>query len=111
MSDFKKVADLRSAGLKKLLAEMEGERDSLLDEVAEKKGRALQLERLITRTYELILDINKEEQQNEAKKVAELLAEEKRKAEEEKQRQEQEEFEKAKRGMKTPKISRRGRKK
>lgn len=57
----KERADLRTGELKRLLVELENHRDNLLDAVSKKKGEAEATERIIKRTYELILDVNNDE--------------------------------------------------
>lgn len=61
MERGKERAELRTDGLKKLMIEFENKRDSLLDEVARKRGEADLAEAAIKRIHEMILDINKEE--------------------------------------------------
>lgn len=70
MSEFKARADLRTEQIKKILLELESKRDELLDELAFKRGEASRLEYTIKRCYELILDVNKEEQHKEAEELA-----------------------------------------
>jgi hypothetical protein len=110
MSSFKKMADLRNAALRDLLVEMERERDTLLDEVAEKRGRAAQLEKSIARVYEMILDINKDEQTREAKHLAELAIKEQQEKERAQKQAEREAFDQAIKGVKTPRPERRRKK-
>lgn len=62
MDRGKERAGLRSAGLRRLMLELENKRDRLLDEVAHKQGEAEAAEQTIRRIHEMILDINKEEQ-------------------------------------------------
>ena len=92
MSEFRARADVRTKGLKDLLTSMEKERDLLLDEIANRKGRVEFAEKTIKTIYEKILDINKEEQAKELEEIR-IRAE-----------REKEEFEKAKIGLKTPKA-------
>ena len=61
MERGKERAELRSAGLRRLLLEMENKRDRLMDEVAHKQGEVSVAEATIKRIHEMILDINKEE--------------------------------------------------
>lgn len=62
MERGKDRADLRTGDLRRLLGELESRRDQLMDEVAEKKGEVEMCEKVIKRTYEIILDANKDEQ-------------------------------------------------
>jgi len=62
MERGKDRADLRTGDLKRLLGELETRRDQLMDEVAEKRGECEMVEKVIKRTYEIILDANKDEQ-------------------------------------------------
>lgn len=108
MSEFKERANLRNEQTKKFLAELEKKRDTVLDEIAAKKGQAELLEDVIKKCYELILDTNKEEQNNEVLEIS------RRKREEEGLRlQETSEvvtpaaFQKKAKGVKTPKSRRR----
>ena len=109
MASFKEIAELRTEALKRLLSEIEQLRDKTLDELAEKKGRAAELEWLIARLYQMILDINKEEQQREILQLAELAKKELQEKEAARKKSELEAFEVAKRGVKTPKPPRRQR--
>lgn len=106
MSIYKERADLKTAQLRRLLSELEKNRDALLDEVANKKGRADQIEQTIARVYELILDTNKEEQQKEAEEITRLAKVEQDRQATEKREQERLAFEEAKKGIKTPKRER-----
>jgi hypothetical protein len=92
MSEFRDKANIRTQGLKEVLTSLEKERDTLLDEIANRRGRVEFAEKIIRSIYEKVLDINKEEQAKELELI---------KIQAEKQRQE---FEKAKVGIKTPKI-------
>jgi len=106
MSIFKERAVLRNGALKKLLSEMEKKRDLLLDELSHKKGQVQQIEETIGRVYELILDINKEEQNKEAEDIARVAREKAEKETIEKKEIERKAFEEAKKGIKTPKKER-----
>ncbi len=55
-------AELRNQDLKRLLGELEHQRDNLMDQAAKKQGEVDAVERIIKRTYEIILDVNKDEQ-------------------------------------------------
>jgi len=107
MSVFKQNADLRTAALKELLSSMESERDKLLDEVSEKKGKVYQLEEIIGQVYGMILDINKDEQNKELRHIAEIAEKKKKEEEEEKKKEELDVFSAATKGIKTPKPKRR----
>ena len=96
---FKEIADLKTSGLKKLLTELEDSRDKALDQIAFFKGKVETLENEVKRIYELIIDINKEEQEKESKELARL------KEQRDKQK-ELEAFSKATRGVKTKKLTR-----
>lgn len=107
MSEFKERALLRNEQLKKMLTELERKRDSVLDEIAAKKGQSEILEDIIKRCYELILDVNKEEQNNEVLEIS------RKKREEEEQKLKEasevvlpEVFQKTAKGIKTPKNRR-----
>jgi hypothetical protein len=65
----KKLADLQTAELKKILLDLEQRRDTIYDEIAFKRGQQAALEELIQTLYERILGINKEVQ---TKQVVEL---------------------------------------
>lgn len=82
MERGKERAELRAAGLKRLITELEGKRDRLLDEVAHKQGEAEAAAACIKRAYEMILDINKEEKS--AAELEEKLQEERNRIAEEK---------------------------
>jgi len=101
MTEFRERAELRNEQMKKLVLELEKKRDALLDQVAEYKGQASAVEEIIKRSYEMILDVNKEEQNKEL----EVLAKQK---EEEKAKKAAEEFAAATKGIKTPKYNRKG---
>ena len=108
MSEFKERAEMRNEQTKKFLTELERKRDATLDEIAFKKGQAELLEDIIKRCYELILDVNKEEQNNEVLEIS------RRKREEEELRLKEtseivptEAFQKKVKGIKTPKNRRR----
>lgn len=62
MERGKERAELRTGDMKRLLGELENRRDQLMDEVAEKRGECEMIEKVIKRTYEIILDANKDEQ-------------------------------------------------
>jgi len=101
MSEFKERAMLRNEQTKKILTELERKRDSVLDEMAAKKGQAEILEDVIKRCYELILDVNKEEQNNEVLEIS------RKKREEASELVTAEVFQKVAKGIKTPKNRRR----
>jgi hypothetical protein len=65
MERGKDRAELRTGDLRRLLGELETRRDGLMDEVAEKRGECEMIEKVIKRTYEIILDTNKDEQAHE----------------------------------------------
>jgi hypothetical protein len=65
MERGKERANLRTGDMKRLLGELETRRDQLMDEVAEKRGECEMVEKVIKRTYEIILDANKDEQVHE----------------------------------------------
>ncbi|KKN19214.1 hypothetical protein LCGC14_0948100 [marine sediment metagenome] len=65
MERGKERAEIRTGDLKRLLGELENRRDQLMDEVAKKQGECDMVERIIKRTYEIILDANKDEQVHE----------------------------------------------
>jgi len=62
-------ADLRTKQLKELLLIWEKDRDTLHDEIAYRKGQVELLEQWIKKAYELILDVNKEEQTKLTKNI------------------------------------------
>ena len=101
MSEFKERAEMRNEQTKKFLTELERKRDTTLDEIAFKKGQAELLEDIIKRCYELILDVNKEEQNNEVLEIA------RKKREEASTVVVPEVFQKVAKGIKTPKNRRR----
>jgi len=55
-------AGLRNGDLRRLLGELESQRDVLMDQAAKKQGEVEATERHIKRVYEIMLDVNKEEQ-------------------------------------------------
>jgi hypothetical protein len=61
MKKGKERADLRTAALKELLAELERKRDQLLNDIFKLKGELEATETFIKRTYDVVVDINKEE--------------------------------------------------
>lgn len=65
MERGKERAELRTAGLRRLMLELENKRDQLLDEVAHKQGEAAAAEAVVKRIHEMVLDINKEERSAE----------------------------------------------
>lgn len=65
MERGKDRAELRTGDLKRLMGELETRRDELMDEVAKKQGECDMIEKIIKRTYEIILDANKDEQVHE----------------------------------------------
>lgn len=65
MERGKERAELRTGDMKRLIGELENRRDQLMDEVAKKQGECDMVERIIKRTYEIILDANKDEQAHE----------------------------------------------
>ena len=73
----KEKADLRNQQLKKLIIEWEKQRDILYDEIAFRKGKVSLLEESIKKAYEMVLDVNKEEQQKEQEELRALLEAEK----------------------------------
>ncbi len=75
-------ADLSTAPLKKLLKVWENQRDTLCDEISFKKGECKALEENIKLSYQLILDINKEEQIKDREAIAAKVEELKKKEEE-----------------------------
>lgn len=101
MSEFKERAEMRNEQTKKFLTELERKRDATLDEIAFKKGQAELLEDIIKRCYELILDVNKEEQNNEVLEIS------RKKREEASEIVIPEVFQKVAKGIKTPKNRRR----
>ena len=83
MERGKERAELRTGDMKRLLGELENRRDQLMDEVAKKQGECDMVERIIKRTYEIILDANKDEQAHEDmealdRKNKEIMAERKK---------------------------------
>lgn len=106
MSEFKERALLRNEQMKKMLTELERKRDSVLDEIASKKGQVEILEDTIKRCYELILDVNKEEQNNEVLEIARKKREEEQKLKEASEAVSPEVFKKISKGIKTPKHRR-----
>jgi hypothetical protein len=62
MERGKERAELRTGDIKRLIGELESRRDQLMDEVAKKQGECDMVERVIKRSYEIVLDANKEEQ-------------------------------------------------
>jgi hypothetical protein len=83
MERGKERAEVRTGDMKRLLGELENRRDQLMDEVAKKQGECDMVERIIKRTYEIILDANKDEQAHEDmealdRKNKEILAERKK---------------------------------
>ena len=58
-------AELRNQQLKILIKDWEAKRDTLLDQIAFKRGQVEILEELVRHSYETILDVNKEEQAKE----------------------------------------------
>lgn len=82
MERGKERADIRTGDLKRLLGELEIRRDQLMDEVAEKRGECEMIEKVIKRTYEIILDANKDEQahkdQEEAGRIKDAKIEERK---------------------------------
>lgn len=70
MERGKERAELRTGDLKRLLSDMEHQRDVLCDEAAKKQGEVDALERMIKRTYEVILDANKDEQAHKEQEQA-----------------------------------------
>ena len=65
----KSRAKLRNEQLLELVKSWEKQRDELYDEIAFRKGQVELLEDLVKQTYEKILDVNKEEQQNEKERI------------------------------------------
>lgn len=106
MSEFKERALMRNEQMKKMLRELENKRDSVLDEIAGKKGQAELLEDVIKRCYELILDVNKEEQNNEVLEISNKKREEEQKLKEASEAVPLEVFKKIAKGIKTPKHRR-----
>ena len=83
MERGKERADIRTGDMKRLLGELENRRDQLMDEVAKKQGECEMVEKIIKRTYEIILDANKDEQAHEEmeeidRKNKEILAQRKK---------------------------------
>jgi hypothetical protein len=83
MERGKDRAELRTGDLKRLIGELESRRDQLMDEVAKKQGECDMIEKIIKRTYEIILDANKDEQAHEDmealdRKNKEIMAERKK---------------------------------
>ena len=92
----KERAELRTSQLKQLLDSWEKQRDTLYDEIAYRKGQVDLLEQMIKTAYENILNVNKEEQFKEKERLGKLI----------------QELEKAPpKGAKTPRVTRRKRKK
>ena len=83
MERGKERAEVRTGDRKRLIGELEERRDQLMDEVAKKQGECDMVERIIKRTYEIILDANKDEQVHEEmeeldRKNKEILADRKK---------------------------------
>lgn len=106
MSEFKERASMRNEQMKKMLTELEKKRDSVLDEIASKKGQAEILEDVIKRCYELILDVNKEEQNNEVLEIARKKKEEEQRLSAETEAVSSLVFQNRIKGIKTPKNKR-----
>jgi hypothetical protein len=107
----KEIADLRTGELKRLIAQLEGFRDQLLDRISFQKGQAEFAEDLIKQLHGKIVDINKEEKERyelEVKREEEEDAEKERQKEEAKRRAEDR---KKLKGVKTPKPRSRRRRK
>ncbi len=62
MDRGKERATLRTADLRRLIGQLESQRDITMDDLAKKQGELDTVERVIKHAYEIILDINKEEQ-------------------------------------------------
>lgn len=107
MSEFKNRADLRNNQIKKLLSILEVQRDVTLDEIAFKKGQSVILEQLIKKCYEMILDVNKEEQSNELTEIAKSIEQKELSTYVPNQRPAKEKLDEAFKGIKTPKVKRR----
>jgi len=58
-------AELRNTQILQLIRDWEKQRDELLDEISYRKGQVDLLEELIKQSYEMMLDVNKEEQAKE----------------------------------------------
>jgi hypothetical protein len=58
-------AELRNQQILQLIRDWEKQRDALLDEISYRKGQVDLLEELIKQSYEMMLDVNKEEQDKE----------------------------------------------
>jgi hypothetical protein len=83
MERGKERAEVRTGDMKRLIGELESRRDQLMDEVAKKQGECDMVEKIIKRTYEIILDANKDEQAHEDmealdRKNKEIMAERKK---------------------------------
>ncbi len=76
MERGKERAGLRTGDMKRLLGELETRRDQLMDEVAKKQGECDMVERVIKRAYEIILDVNKDEQAHEDMKAVDTKKQE-----------------------------------
>lgn len=89
MDRGKERALLRTEDLRRLIGRLESQRDVIMDEVAQKQGELDAMEQVIKYAYEIILDVNKEEQAAEEKIIQEkkqrvLQEEGQKKAEKEK---------------------------
>ncbi len=105
------LADLRNKEIKEMIVKLEKQRDGLYDEIANRKGRVEVIEEVITEIYERIVQVNKEVKQQDLKEEVEKRAREEEKKREKKKAEEKETFDKAKRGVKTPKPKSRKRNK
>lgn len=109
----KYLADLRNKEIKEMLITLEKQRDDLYDEIANRKGRLETIEDIIKEIYDRIIQVNKDIHQQElAAEVQKRAEEEEQKRKEADQKEKEDEkdaFEKAKRGIKTPKAPRRKR--
>lgn len=105
----KNLAELRSKEIKEMVVQLEQQRDALYDEIANRRGRVEVIEEMIKEIYDRIVQVNKEVKQQELAEEVRKRAEEEEKKTKEKKAEERDEFEKAKRGVKTPKPTRRKR--
>lgn len=90
-SSGKVRADLRNEQLKILLKGWEEKRDKLYDEIASRKGQVILLEDMISQAFEMVIDVNKDEQKREDERIKARLDEiqDEHEAEEEEKRQEE----------------------
>ena len=103
----KALAELRNKEIKEMLMGLENRRNTLYDEVANRKGQISVLEEVIKNIYDRIITVNKEVQQEELREAVEskVKAEEdaNKEAEDKEKKEQREAFAEAGRGLKTPK--------